>query len=171
MPHFTPRQYGDMAMALGDDMDLGGATQQELDALAQRYAAAKGDPTTMALLPEIQALYDAATQILHDCRHTDRTCEVSMGHGVKLMTCTDCYNAQVYARRAAEKAQRAAEPKDCQRCAAKPVRWTYGGYRLCGRCKTTTQKEHQHAAAQAGVFGLFAQAPLVDTTTWAGRHA
>jgi len=36
---FTPREYVDMALALGSDIDLGNASQSELDALAARFLA------------------------------------------------------------------------------------------------------------------------------------
>jgi hypothetical protein len=114
-------------------------------------------------------LYDQATAILNDCRHEQRTSEVNMGKGITRMVCCACWNAHVYARRAADKARREAEPKDCQRCARKPVRWNYGGYRLCGRCKTATEKEHYQHAAKAGVLAIFATAPMVDTREWAAR--
>jgi len=34
---FTPRQLADMALELGDDIDLGNATGDELDRLVLRY--------------------------------------------------------------------------------------------------------------------------------------
>ena len=36
---YSPRDYVDMALALGSDIDLGNATASELDALAARYLA------------------------------------------------------------------------------------------------------------------------------------
>jgi len=36
---YTPREYVDMALALGSDIDLGNATASELDALAARFLA------------------------------------------------------------------------------------------------------------------------------------
>jgi len=36
---FTPREYVDMALALGSDIALGNASQSELDALAARFLA------------------------------------------------------------------------------------------------------------------------------------
>jgi len=36
---YTPREYVDMALALGSDIDLGNATANELDALAARFLA------------------------------------------------------------------------------------------------------------------------------------
>jgi len=36
---FTPREYVDMALALGSDIDLGNASQSELDSLAARFFA------------------------------------------------------------------------------------------------------------------------------------
>jgi hypothetical protein len=77
----------------------------------------------------------------------------------------------VYARREADKARRQAEPKDCMRCAKHAHRWNYGGYRLCGRCKTLTEREHHRAAAQHGALAMFATALLVNTDTWAYRQA
>ena len=45
-------------------------------------------------------------EILRACHHTDRqTSEVRMGHGEILMVCCECWNASVYARRSARKAQ------------------------------------------------------------------
>lgn len=36
---FTPRQYADMAIYLADDIDLGNASQSDLDDLSVRYLA------------------------------------------------------------------------------------------------------------------------------------
>ena len=36
---YSPRDYVDMALALGSDIDLGNATASELDALAARFLA------------------------------------------------------------------------------------------------------------------------------------
>lgn len=36
---FTPRQYADMAIYLADDIDLGNASQSDLDDLAAKYLA------------------------------------------------------------------------------------------------------------------------------------
>ena len=124
------------------------------------------------MTPATQALYDAATQILRDCRHTDRqSCEITMSKTETLMTCCDCFNSQVYARRAARKAQLAERLPDCDRCAAKPHTCTYGGYRLCGRCLTATKKEHNTNANKAGVLAIFATRLMVNTGEWKGRIA
>ena len=123
------------------------------------------------LSPHIQSLYDAATQILHDCDHPPLPghypCEVRMGKGIVLPVCMACWNAHVAARRAARKAQLAERPNDCDRCGQKPSRWTYGRYALCGRCKTATEREHYKALANAGALGIFATSLLVNTDTWA----
>ena len=112
--------------------------------------------------------YDSATQILLDCAHANATCEVTMGKGQpRRLVCCACWNAHVYARREADKARRQAEPKDCMRCGNHPHRWNYGGYQLCGRCKTATEREHNKALAGHGVLGIFATQLLVKTDTWA----
>lgn len=101
------------------------------------------------------------------CTHpTGRAC-VDVGGGRMVDCCSACWNASVTARRAERKAQLAARPKDCQRCGRRPHTWTFGPYRLCGRCKTLTAREHSAQSAQHGVLAIFATAPLVDTATWA----
>ena len=125
---------------------------------------------------EIQALYDAAHALLVNCDHANKSCNICVGRSKTptLSACVDCYNAQVYARREADKAWRAWQNSltaPCQRCGTKPHRWQYGGYLLCGRCKTQTEKEHHRAVAGHGVLGIFATRPLVDTTTWAAAKA
>ena len=91
-------------------------------------------------------------------------------HGEMIAVCAPCWNTSVFARRAERKAQLAARPKDCARCGARPHTWTYGGFKLCGRCKTATAQEHGRALAKAGALAIFATAPLVDTSSWAARR-
>lgn len=117
-----------------------------------------------------QSMYDAATAILRNCtHHTDNPCEVRMSKTETLNVCCACYTAQVYARRAARKAQLAERANDCDRCAAKPHTYTYGGYRLCGRCLTAAKKEHNRNMAKAGTLSIFATHLLVNTADWHGR--
>ena len=124
----------------------------------------------MPITPTIQSMYDAATAILRQCAHVGKqSCEVRMSRNETLMVCSDCYNAQVYAWRAARKAQLAERPNDCDRCAARPHTYEYGGYRLCGRCLKATRAEHNKGLAAAGVLAIFATHVLVDTQSWAGR--
>ena len=85
--------------------------------------------------------------------------------------CGDCIDARNRLARAARKAALAGRPKDCDRCQVHPHTYIYGGYRLCGRCKTATTREHTEALATAGALGIFATSLLVDTSTWAcGRR-
>ena len=126
----------------------------------------------MQLSPDIQARYDAATAILRQCAHTDRqTSEVKMSKTETIFVCCDCWNAHVAARRAARKAQLAARPNDCDRCAAKPHAYEYGGYLLCGRCLKAAKTEHNRNCAAAGVLAIFATHLLVDTRQWQGTRA
>lgn len=122
-----------------------------------------------AMTSATQALYDAATAILRQCTHASQTCEVQMSKTEILHVCDACYNAQVYARRAARKAQLAERPNDCARCAAKPHTHNYGGHLLCGRCLTATKKEHNKNLAKAGALSIFATHLLVNTAAWRGR--
>jgi hypothetical protein len=39
MQQYTPREYSGMAVTCGSPIDLGGATQAELDALVREYLA------------------------------------------------------------------------------------------------------------------------------------
>lgn len=119
--------------------------------------------------------YESATQILLDCTHEalarQQHSEISMGKGVTRFVCVDCWNAHVYARREARKAQLAERPNDCMRCGQKPHTWTLAGAKLCGRCKTAVKQEHTRNLAKAGTLGIFAQGLLVNTDTWAYHHA
>ena len=126
----------------------------------------------MQLPPAIQARYDAASAILRQCAHAERqTSEVKMSKTETVFVCCDCWNAHVAARRSARKAQLAERPNDCDRCAAKPHTYEYGGYRLCGRCLKATKGEHNRNLATAGVLAIFATHVLVDTKQWKGRDA
>ena len=126
----------------------------------------------MQLTPVIQAGYDAATAILRQCTHTDRqTSEVMMSKTETIFVCCDCWNAHVYARRAARKAQLARRPNDCDRCGAKPHTYEYGGYLLCGRCLKATKTEHNRSLVAAGALAIFATHLLVDTKQWRGPRA
>jgi len=87
--------------------------------------------------------------------------------GETLRACWRCGNDAQAAYRAQRKAELAARPKDCARCGARPHTWTYGGYKLCGRCKTLTAREHSRAMAQAGTLAIFATGLLTDTKGWA----
>lgn len=117
-----------------------------------------------------QALYEAATAILRDCtHHTDTPCEVRMSKTEIRNVCCDCWNAHVYARRVARKAQLAERENDCDRCARKPHTYTYGGHRLCGHCLTATKKEHYGNTAKAGTLAIFATHLLVNTADWHGK--
>ena len=126
----------------------------------------------MQLAPAIQARYDAATAILRQCAHTDRQrSEVTMSKTETIFVCCDCWNTHVTARRAARKAQLAERPNDCDRCAAHPHTYEYGGYRLCGRCLKAAKIEHNRNLAAAGVLAIFATHLLVDTQQWRGTRA
>ena len=126
----------------------------------------------MQLAPAIQARYDAATTILRQCTHADRqTSEVKMSKTETVFVCCDCWNAHVAARRAARKAQLAERPNGCDRCAAKPHTYEYGGYRLCGKCFSATKAEHNRNLAAAGVLAIFATHLLVDTRQWKSTRA
>lgn len=119
--------------------------------------------------------YAEANAILDTCTHDGRFPLYTNRAGTPSgqLACVDCYNAHVYARRAARKVELAAIRADkppCQRCGLKPVTWTYGPYKLCGRCKTATAREHSQKAASAGFIGLLAHGgPMVDTSQWAAR--
>ena len=126
----------------------------------------------MPIDPAIQALYDAADALLTDCDHTERyQSEVRLSKTQSILVCTDCWNAHVAARRAARKAQLARRPNDCDRCAAKPHTYEYGGYLLCGRCLKATKTEHNRSLVAAGVLAIFATHLLVDTKQWRGARA
>ena len=71
---------------------------------------------------------------------------------------------------AGRKAVLLARPKDCARCGKRPHTFLVAGWRLCGRCKTATMREHHQAQAKAGVLAIFATAPLVNTSTWATQN-
>ena len=87
----------------------------------------------------------------------------------QLYACLACANAAGQAWREDRKAQLAARPRDCDRCGLRPHTWTVAGYRLCGRCKTTTMREHHRESAKHGLLAIFATEPLVDTRQWAAR--
>ena len=84
--------------------------------------------------------------------------------------CGDCLNAINVQMRAERKTQLAGRPKDCARCGTRPHTWRYAGWKLCGRCYTATRREHATASGAARVFAIFATAPMVDTSTWAGAR-
>lgn len=108
--------------------------------------------------------------IFRACSHDGpRDSYLTAADGAELRACWRCGNAANEARRAARKAELDERPKDCQRCARRPHTWIYGPYRLCGRCKTATEREHHAAAAGAGTLAIFATSPLVDTSAWAGQ--
>ena len=113
--------------------------------------------------------YSEATAILTNCQHEPKPCEWSTAHSgdPQGRCCTDCWNAHVFARRQARREQLAQRPNDCQRCGNRPVTYNYGGYLLCGFCKSATEREHNKAMAQAGGLGIFAQGLLVNTKEWA----
>lgn len=85
--------------------------------------------------------------------------------------CGECLGKIQAQRRSERRAQLAARAKDCVRCAVRPHTFIYGGWRLCGRCKTATMREHHAAQATAGALAIFATAPLVDTRGWASHRA
>ena len=110
-----------------------------------------------------------------DCGRVDSSSYVQPQHpywsgGVEgIALCGNCIGRRSDKRRADRKAQLAQRPKDCARCGARPHRWIYGSFRLCGRCLTATKREHSRAMAAAGTLGIFATGLLVDTRGWAGR--
>lgn len=74
--------------------------------------------------------YEQATQILRDCRHTDRL-RAEWGSGVNKpegLACSECWNRHVSARRQARREQLAQRPNDCMRCGLRPHTWTLAGY-------------------------------------------
>lgn len=110
-------------------------------------------------------------QIMRACYHDGpRDSYYKTPGGETITACWRCGNAAGEVSRQQRKAQLAARPKDCQRCGQRPHTWTYGGFRLCGRCKTATEREHNLALSRAGVLGIFATRPLVDTSGWAARQ-
>lgn len=87
-----------------------------------------------------------------------------------LRACWRCGNAAIFSGRVLRRLALHARPSDCARCAARPHTFTVAGFKLCGRCKTATMKEHAAAMAQAGALAIFATSLLADTSTWAGRR-
>lgn len=57
------------------------------------------------------------------------------------------------------------------RCGQKPHTYIVGNAKLCGRCKTATEKEHNANLAKAGTLAIFAPGLLVNTDTWAYHNA
>ncbi|HAM56246.1 MAG TPA: hypothetical protein DCQ64_12935 [Candidatus Rokubacteria bacterium] len=115
--------------------------------------------------------YPAVVAIAKGCthqRHPDYPAQVHDGeHYVDV--CVNCANAAGLAYRAARKAELAGRPKDCARCGEKPHAYTLAGWKLCRNCKVATMREHHRAAAKWGILAMTATAPMVDTSTWAGR--
>ena len=109
-------------------------------------------------------------QIMRACDHEGpRDGYFRAANGEQVRACWRCGNAAGDAYRRQRKAELAARPKDCQRCARRPHTWTYAGFRLCGRCKTAAAREHGQAMNHAGSLAIFATGLLVDTSTWAFR--
>lgn len=97
-----------------------------------------------SLSPIVSAAYAAANQILKDCTHAKM-------HGNDW--CADCWNRQVYARRAARKLQLSERPR-CESCGRGAVRWDLAGVGLCGRCKARAAAEMHRRLAPAGWLAL-----------------
>jgi hypothetical protein len=116
--------------------------------------------------------YQRANDILRNCTHSDQLQgEVTTEDGI-LHVCCDCWNQHVHARRAARKAELAAHNATlptCDRCGRHPVRWIYGPFQLCGRCKNATEAEHWRNANATGqpILANLAGGILVNTTAWA----
>lgn len=110
-----------------------------------------------------------------DCGRVDSDAYVQPQHPyyaegrTDVARCGDCINKRNLAHRTARKTDLAQRPKDCARCATRPHTFTYGGFRLCGRCLTLTKREHAKAVAHAGAFAIFAEGLLIDTSAWACR--
>lgn len=121
-----------------------------------------------------ETMYAEATATLRNCDHPDRGCEIAMGKGETLWVCVECWNKHVAQRRAARKQQlaehNAAQPQ-CDRCGRQPVRWHYGEWGLCGRCKTAVEREHHRNLARTGNAAFAAMVAggrlAVNTTGWA----
>lgn len=114
-----------------------------------------------------------ADTLLRNCSHSERQ-RSECGpwpDGATVLVCCDCWNQSCRMRKQARKLELDARPKDCDRCGLRPHRCIYAGYKLCGRCKTATEREHNQGLAQAGVFAICATGLLVDTSHWAGRQA
>ena len=105
--------------------------------------------------------------ILRACVHPTGRADVRVGPGQYVDVCSTCWNRSVAAYRQERKAQLAARPRDCARCGVRPHRWRVAGYRLCGRCKTVTMREHHQETARHGPLAIFATGLMVDTSTWA----
>jgi hypothetical protein len=104
-------------------------------------------------------LVSVQSLILASCQHCD-------GEG---QACCACWNRGVSARRAAREAQLACRPNDCERCGKKPHTYTYGPYRLCGRCRIATEREHYQSIVRGGALAIFATGVMVNTENWATR--
>lgn len=116
--------------------------------------------------------YPAVIAIAKGCTHQNADYPAQVHDGERYVdVCTDCANAAGVAYRAARKAELAARPKDCVRCGAKPHAYIVANWKLCRTCKVATMREHHQAAGRAGVFALFATAPMVNTSSWAARRA
>lgn len=109
-------------------------------------------------------------EIMRACQHDGpRDAELRID-GEIIRACWRCGNAAGDARRAARQVELASRPNDCARCGLRPHTWTVGPWRLCGRCKTATMREHYGKSARLGVLAMVATVPLVDTSTWAMRQ-
>ena len=94
---------------------------------------------------------------------------LDMATGTYLRACGRCGHAAGKVRRRLRKLQLAARPRDCARCGRKPSTWTLAGWKLCGRCKTATAREHARAMAEAGALAIFATA-CSSTPAWAAAR-
>lgn len=138
-------------------------------------------PTERALLKwwnakaaELEAT-SVRTLTCADCGRVDATHYVQPQHPYyadgrdDIARCGDCIDRRNNETRAARRDQLAQRPNDCQRCAARPHTYTYGQYRLCGRCLTRTRREHAAALSSAGTLAIFATGLLVNTSGWKAR--
>src|ERR1035437_6246787 len=85
-------------------------------------------------------LVSVQSLILASCQHRDDEGQA----------CCACWNRGVSARRPSRKAQLACRPNDCERCGKKPHTYTYGPYRLCGRCLKGTEREAYRSVVRGG---------------------
>jgi len=110
---------------------------------------------------QVEAAYKAASAILDRCQHPGQS---ALSDGT--MTCIDCWNAHVAARRAARRLELAAAPRcevpSCSKRGVYKVGWDPEKVLLCGRHKAQADKRFYTEMAQFGVLASTARLSRTD---------
>jgi len=116
------------------------------------------------------ATYAEAQAILNDCHNWNHASKfTTMGQGEQARTvCQVCHYVYHAAYKLARKEELAAHKltlPTCQRCGkGHAAKWRVWGWKLCGRCKGETMKEHNKNVGGNLVLGM--AGPCIDTRGW-----